>query len=82
EYYEFYHKQYSVKEIVNLLKRNRVKVISVKYSNFKRPFKNKCLKCGYLIDKFLNNITFNRRASQITLLCKEMQGKSFIESRR
>ena len=70
EYYEFYHKQYIVKEIIDLLSKNHFTLVSVKYSNFKRPFKNKYLNCRYSIDKILNNVTFNKKASQITVLCK------------
>ena len=58
------------KEIIDLLSKNHFTPVSVKYSNFKRPFKNKYLNCGYSIDKILNNVTFNKKASQITVLCK------------
>ena len=75
EYYEFYHKQYSIEEIENLLQDNKFEILEFGYSNFN--FKNKYLNYGYsllaypIIDKILNKITSNRFSSQITLLCMQ-----------
>ncbi|HEY9206282.1 MAG TPA: class I SAM-dependent methyltransferase [Candidatus Methanoperedens sp.] len=83
EYYEFYHKQYSIEEIETLLRDNKFEILEIKYSNFN--FKNEKLNFGYslfaypIIDKILNKITLNRYSSQITLLCKK---RDFIEMTR
>jgi 2-polyprenyl-3-methyl-5-hydroxy-6-metoxy-1,4-benzoquinol methylase len=73
EYYEFYHKEYTFKELSKILRRNNIVIHNVEYCNFN--LKNKYLNAAYsmasssLLDRALNNLTLNRRASNITVLC-------------
>ena len=73
KYYEFYHKQYPINEITNLLECNNFVILEAQYCNvnFKNVLLNKLYSflAYYRFDKILNRITSNRFSSQITLLC-------------
>ena len=75
EYYEFYHKQYDVEEIEALLNDSDLSIDKIRYCNLRLT--NKHLKAAYFfiafrrLDKFLNWLTLNKHASNITLLCKK-----------
>jgi 2-polyprenyl-3-methyl-5-hydroxy-6-metoxy-1,4-benzoquinol methylase len=88
EHYEFYHKQYSRNEIIQLLQEQGFQVLRIRFSNM--TFNNKlvmeaysllCVLSFYRLDKLVNFITRNRFASQITLECKKSRYEKTIETK-
>lgn len=74
DYFQFYHKEYKIEELKELLGEVNLRVINVKFCNFN--LKNTYLNAAYWVvasprfDRVLNWLTRNKRASNITVLCQ------------